>query len=174
MHLVRPDTGHRRSVKISTPSKYPCRELESESGFLIHVSLLSGRLRLNADSAGGACSNLPSNMTRKPRKPERISRCANVTSLGRRGNTPRPGPRKAPNTEHRPRGPDRDRGSHPGGQLVALLLGDLPQISPEDQHLALVRLQQPGQVLDLNLLNIGQESVVCSHALRGGDWVWLA
>ena len=25
-----------------------------------------------------------------------------------------------------------------------------------------------------NLLNVGQESVVCSHALRGGDWVWLA
>ena len=25
-----------------------------------------------------------------------------------------------------------------------------------------------------NLLNLGQESVVCSHALRGGDWVWLA
>ena len=22
--------------------------------------------------------------------------------------------------------------------------------------------------------NVGQESVVCSHALRGGDWVWLA
>jgi hypothetical protein len=25
-----------------------------------------------------------------------------------------------------------------------------------------------------NLLNVGQEGVVCSHALRGGDWVWLA
>jgi hypothetical protein len=25
-----------------------------------------------------------------------------------------------------------------------------------------------------NLLNMGQEGVVCSHALRGGDWVWLA
>jgi hypothetical protein len=25
-----------------------------------------------------------------------------------------------------------------------------------------------------NLFNVGQESVVCSHALRGGDWVWLA
>src|ERR1700739_196827 len=98
MHLVRPDTGHRRSVKISTPSKYPCRELESEAGFLIHVSLLSGRLRLNADPAGGACSNLPSDTTPKPRKPERISRCANVTSLGRRGNIPRPGPRKTPET----------------------------------------------------------------------------
>jgi hypothetical protein len=28
--------------------------------------------------------------------------------------------------------------------------------------------------LDINLLNVGQEGVVCSHALRGGDWVWLA
>jgi hypothetical protein len=25
-----------------------------------------------------------------------------------------------------------------------------------------------------NLLNVGQEGVVCGHALRGGDWVWLA
>src|SRR6516165_6597618 len=25
-----------------------------------------------------------------------------------------------------------------------------------------------------NLLNVGQEGVVCSHALRGGDWVWFA
>src|SRR6516225_5946174 len=25
-----------------------------------------------------------------------------------------------------------------------------------------------------NLLNVGQEGVVCSHALRGGDWMWLA
>jgi hypothetical protein len=25
-----------------------------------------------------------------------------------------------------------------------------------------------------NLLNVGQEGVVCSHALRGGDQVWLA
>jgi hypothetical protein len=24
-----------------------------------------------------------------------------------------------------------------------------------------------------SLLNVGQEGVVCSHALRGGDWVWL-
>jgi hypothetical protein len=28
--------------------------------------------------------------------------------------------------------------------------------------------------LDINLLNVDQESVVCSHAVRGGDWVWLA
>jgi len=25
-----------------------------------------------------------------------------------------------------------------------------------------------------NLLNLSEEGVVCSHALRGGDWVWLA
>ena len=28
--------------------------------------------------------------------------------------------------------------------------------------------------LDPQLVEFGQESVVCSHALRGGDWVWLA
>jgi hypothetical protein len=31
----------------------------------------------------------------------------------------------------------------------------------------------PTSTLDTNLLNVGQE-VVCSHALRGGDWAWLA
>ena len=31
-----------------------------------------------------------------------------------------------------------------------------------------------GSRFNPNLLNVGQESVVCSHALRGGDWVWLA
>jgi hypothetical protein len=31
-----------------------------------------------------------------------------------------------------------------------------------------------GGLLITNLLNVSQECAVCSHALRGGDWVWLA
>ena len=51
-----------------------------------------------------------------------------------------------------------------------LVSGALHAGEPRVEH----QLRHTGGGLDTNLLILGQESVVCSHALRGGDWVWLA
>src|SRR6201993_65491 len=61
-------------------------------------SLSFRSIRLIADGADGRMFESAFDMTRTPRPHSCISRCMNVTSLACLGNTPRPGPRKTPNT----------------------------------------------------------------------------
>jgi hypothetical protein len=61
----------------------------------------------------------------------------------------------------------------PGAGLSALRSSP-PQAASTNIRTASNAVRRTLDHLTPNLLNLGQESVVCSHALRGGDWVWLA
>jgi len=53
-------------------------------------------------------------------------------------------------------------------------VGWVTVVSPAVAHTQPLRIPPGNDITCPGRDVVGQESVVCSHALRGGDWVWLA